>query len=73
MQYRDEHTGQVYHYRSTLRPVASIGYDRIPNILIEPGCDPDGTRREFVTSKPLPASLLNQFSIEFMGVGEQVA
>ncbi len=73
MQFLDDHTGQVFRYVSTLRPIASIGYDRIPHILIEPGTDPSGTRRDFSTSLPLPASIINRFDLEFQGVAHQVA
>jgi len=53
LRYRDEHEGPEYHYLSRLRPVASIGYASIPGMLIEPGSDPHGTRRDFYTAEPL--------------------
>ncbi len=71
--YLDQHAGQVFKYKSTLRSVASIGIDRIPAYLLEPGCDPDGTRREFATYQPLPASFLNRMDIDFLGVAFQEA
>ena len=61
--YRDEHTGPSWHYRSTLRPVASIGYDRIPALLLEPTSDPAGDRRDFWTYEPLPDDVRSRWDI----------
>ena len=68
MEYLSDYQGQVYRYRSLLRPVASIGYSAIPHLLLEPGSDLDGRRRDFATSKPVSATTLRQFDIEFTGV-----
>jgi len=69
LKYRDQHEGPEFHYRSMLRPVASIGYDRVPGILIEPGSDPDGTRRDFYTAEPLERDFIDHLDIELLEPG----
>jgi hypothetical protein len=66
VQYLSDYTGTVYEYRSTLRPVASIGYGNIPHLLTEPGSDPDGTRRTFRTSAQLDPDWCRHLGIWFL-------
>jgi hypothetical protein len=70
MQYLSDYQGLMYHYRSTLRPVASIGWNRIPNLLMEPGSDPNGTRRDFYTSETISSDIVDQFSLELLGTSK---
>lgn len=64
--YADTWAGDVFRYRTPLRPVASIGYDAIPCLLLEPGGDPDGTRRDFATYQPLPEQLVKAWELEVL-------
>lgn len=70
MIFKDEHHGTAYRYRSTLRPIASIGYDQIPDILLEPGADPTSTAREFYTAALILDRLVDRFDLQLLGVEE---